>query len=234
MSSTPLERAEQAVTVDRAAILREGADAVFALDYDDQVEDPENIDSIREAWDLGTIHATELLRRMADEAQQPAPWLSDSARIGRTLIWTWADIGKGVYGQGYRAAQTEARTLLTGQRDSDEAQQPEPTPCSQPSPCEDGELCDVHEEEQAHADGEHAFCGVRCEVQFPSEPMRNFILAKGYPGAAGALNELLRRAAERRPAPADACPVHSPDGFLCGCGHDRDADCHPNPNGVTR
>jgi hypothetical protein len=65
------------------------------------------------------------LRRRADEAQQDAPWLSDSARIGRTLIWTWADIGKGVYGQGYRAAQTEARALLTGQRDSDEAQQPE-------------------------------------------------------------------------------------------------------------
>lgn len=70
---------------------------------------------------------------VADEAQQPAPWLSDSARIGRTLIWTWADIGKGVYGQGYRAGQTEARTLLTGQRDSAEAQQPETDgadPCS--------------------------------------------------------------------------------------------------------
>jgi hypothetical protein len=65
------------------------------------------------------------LRHRADAAQQDAPWLSDSARIGRTLIWTWTDIGKGGYGQGYRAAQAEARALLTGQRDSGEAQQPE-------------------------------------------------------------------------------------------------------------
>ncbi|MCU1612559.1 MAG: hypothetical protein JWO98_99 [Frankiales bacterium] len=72
-----------------------------------------------------------------------------------------------------------------------------PTPCSQPNPCEDGELCGVHEEEQAHADGEHEYCGVTCEVSMPSEPMRNFILAKGYPGTEGALNQLLRRAAMR-------------------------------------
>jgi hypothetical protein len=35
-------------------------------------------------------------------------------------------------------------------------------------------------------------------------------------------------------APADACPLHSPDGDPCGCGHSAGDDCHPNPNGVTR
>lgn len=73
-----------------------------------------------------------------------------------------------------------------------------PTPCSQPNPCEDGELCDVHEEELAHAEGEHELCGVTCEVQMPSELMRNFIIARGYPGTAGALAELLRRAASQK------------------------------------
>ncbi|MFJ8538133.1 hypothetical protein [Streptomyces sp. NPDC093591] len=51
----------------RAAILTEAADAVFALDYDVMVgeEGDENLGSMREAWDLGTIHAMKLLRRMA-------------------------------------------------------------------------------------------------------------------------------------------------------------------------
>lgn len=52
----------------RARALREGAEAVFALDYDDQVKGGEDIGSIREAWDLGTIHAAELLGRLADAA----------------------------------------------------------------------------------------------------------------------------------------------------------------------
>ena len=56
---------------DRAAVLSEAADAVFALNYDDLVseQDDENLGSMREAWDLGTIHATQLLRRLAAEAQ---------------------------------------------------------------------------------------------------------------------------------------------------------------------
>ena len=54
---------------DRAAVLNEAADAVFAMDFDEYVENDENIDSIREAWDLGTIHGMELLRRLAAEAQ---------------------------------------------------------------------------------------------------------------------------------------------------------------------
>jgi hypothetical protein len=60
-------------SVDRAAVLLEAADAVFALDYDVMVGEvgDENFGSMREAWDVGTIHATELLRRLAAEAQRP-------------------------------------------------------------------------------------------------------------------------------------------------------------------
>ena len=79
------------------------------------------------------------------------------------------------------------------------------TPCSDP-PCDEGpgEPCDRHEQEQAHADGLHEDCGVTCEVQFPTEQLRNFILAKGYPGASGMLDELLRRAAVGSPAAVPA------------------------------
>lgn len=51
------------------AALRDAADQVFALDYDEMVseQDDENLGSMRAAWNLGTIHATELLRRLADE-----------------------------------------------------------------------------------------------------------------------------------------------------------------------
>ncbi|MDW6058051.1 hypothetical protein SAZ11_08110 [Streptomyces sp. FXJ1.4098] len=78
------------------------------------------------------------------------------------------------------------------------------SPCSVPDPCADGELCDRHETEQAHAEGEHELCGVTCEVQFPAEALRNFVIAKGYPGTAGALDELLRRAGQPTASVPDA------------------------------
>ncbi|MFF7880984.1 hypothetical protein ACH40F_08100 [Streptomyces sp. NPDC020794] len=109
---------------------------------------------------------------------------------------------------------------------ANEAQQP--TPCSQPNPCEDGELCATHEEEQAHAEGEHAFCGVRCEVAMPAEPMRNTILCRAVPGASGMLDELLRRAATGQLPAVDASSSadeataehHTVDGalYLCHTG----------------
>ncbi|MFB7845483.1 hypothetical protein ACFC34_00405 [Streptomyces sp. NPDC056053] len=46
-----------------------------------------------------------------------------------------------------------------------------------------------------HAAGDHQHCGVTCEVKMPTDHLRNFVIAKGYPGTAGALDELLRRAA---------------------------------------
>ncbi|WP_432111394.1 hypothetical protein [Streptomyces sp. YPW6] len=53
-----------------------------------------------------------------------------------------------------------------------------------------------------HAAGDHQHCDITCEVEMPTEHLRNFVIAKGYPGTAGALDELLRRAAAP-PAPAD-------------------------------
>ncbi|QFQ97438.1 hypothetical protein F9278_15830 [Streptomyces phaeolivaceus] len=74
----PRTIAAAAVAGARSLVLREGADAVFALDYDAMVgeEGDENLGSMREAWDLGTVHGSELLRRMADEqptATKPEP-----------------------------------------------------------------------------------------------------------------------------------------------------------------
>lgn len=106
-----------AAPIDRAAMLREVAD-------DWTAHCPDHSDAEEVFMDC-PCDWTHELRRKADEveAQQPEPWLSDSARIGRTLIWSWSEIGKGAYGQGYRDAQTQARTLLGGQ--ADEAQQAE-------------------------------------------------------------------------------------------------------------
>ncbi|MET9909740.1 hypothetical protein ABZZ74_23545 [Streptomyces sp. NPDC006476] len=98
----------------------------------------------------------------------------------------------------------------------------QPTPCSEPNGCDpDGDLCDQHETERAHAEGEHAFCGPTCEVEFPSDKLRNFILAKGYPGTAGMLDELLRRAASGQlPAAAQQPKESAPAVPQCdGCGH---------------
>lgn len=54
-----------------------------------------------------------LIPQPAVEPQREAPWTTDGARIGRVLIWSHADIGDGDFGRGYRAAQEEARAILT-------------------------------------------------------------------------------------------------------------------------
>ncbi|MFJ4738744.1 hypothetical protein [Streptomyces sp. NPDC088775] len=61
---------------DRAAILREAADAVWAMDYEQDANDY-GFDSIRDAWDGGTMDASKYLRRMADEAQQATPAVTE-------------------------------------------------------------------------------------------------------------------------------------------------------------
>lgn len=70
-----------------------------------------------------------------------------------------------------------------------------PTPCTPGNSCAEGEPCDTHETEQAHAEGEHTFCGPTCEVEFPTQMLRNTILCRAIPGSAGMLAELERRAA---------------------------------------
>lgn len=92
------------------------------------------------------------------------------------------------------AALASLRRLTTARPDDTEAKAVS-TPCSLPDPCHpDGDLCDRHETDKAHAEGEHAYCGVSCEVEFPTDMLRNTIIAGGIPGTAGMLDELLRRA----------------------------------------
>lgn len=84
-------------------------------------------------------------------------------------------------------------------RDLGRAAAPVRTPCSPPDdPCDfdgAGEPCDRHAREAAHAEGEHEFCGIECEVTLPSEQLRNAILCRAIPGSPRMLAELERRAA---------------------------------------
>jgi len=58
----------------------------------------------------------------------------------------------------------------------------------------DEERADREETARDHARGDHTYCGITCEAEMPTEHLRNFLIAKGYPGTKGALDELLRRA----------------------------------------
>ncbi|MFD0053007.1 hypothetical protein ACFVHR_04685 [Streptomyces sp. NPDC127168] len=82
--------------VDRAAVLREAADAVFALEYDVMVgeEGDENMGSMREAWDVGTIHASQLLRRMADQADAVLRRVADETAATETEDGDCDDCGR--------------------------------------------------------------------------------------------------------------------------------------------
>ncbi|MFD6421575.1 DUF6011 domain-containing protein [Streptomyces sp. NPDC060198] len=53
---------------------------------------------------------------------------------------------------------------------------------------------DREETERAHEAGDHEYCGPTCEVEFPSDLLRNTILYAALPGSARMLDELLRRA----------------------------------------
>ncbi|WP_216588560.1 hypothetical protein [Streptomyces brasiliscabiei] len=75
----PLEKAIRAAKVQeraeiRTAALLEGADAVFALTFDECGRADTDFGSFQHAWDLGTIDATHRLRRLARAVpgEQPA------------------------------------------------------------------------------------------------------------------------------------------------------------------
>ncbi|MGW1546635.1 hypothetical protein [Streptomyces sp. NPDC002346] len=68
--------------------------------------------------------------------------------------------------------------------------------------------------ERDHTAGDHQYCGLTCEAEFPSDMLRNAILARAIPGSARMLDELLRRAALPSPA-AEAQPASvSPTAVL--------------------
>lgn len=71
-----------------------------------------------------------------------------------------------------------------------------PTPCDE-FPCEDGgEPCAKHEQEWAHAEGDHSLCEgeTTCEGEYPTEALRAAILARAIPGSKRMLEELEGRA----------------------------------------
>jgi hypothetical protein len=59
----------------------------------------------------------------------------------------------------------------------------------------DEQRADREETERDHAAGNHQYCGQTCEVEFPTEMLRNAILYRAIPGSKAMLAELERRAA---------------------------------------
>ncbi|GHA95281.1 hypothetical protein GCM10010330_56790 [Streptomyces tendae] len=86
----------------------------------------------------------------------------------------------------------------------------------------DEERADREETERDHDRGDHTHCGITCEVELPTEHLRNFVTAKGYPGTKGALAELERRAAANVDLPARL--------LACGfCYEEQGEEVHPHP-----
>jgi hypothetical protein len=91
----------------------------------------------------------------------------------------------------------------------------------------DEERADREATERDHSRGDHTYCGITCETELPTEQLRNFVVAKGYPGTAGALDELLRRAREEsRPDPdtraVRTAALREAADYV---GNDDDCDC---------
>lgn len=109
---------------DRAAVLTEAERTMLTYALDQAQEKIWSEDGFTDEDQA----AVDSLRQLATGTPQPEtqataePWLTDSARIGRTLIWSWSDVGKGAFREGYRAAQAEARALLGGERGTDQQQ----------------------------------------------------------------------------------------------------------------
>lgn len=82
------------------------------------------------------------------------------------------------------------------------------TPCGpDDTVCQNGERCDTHETELAHAEGNHDYCGLTCETEFPSDMIRNTILFRAIPGSKNMLAELERRAQESSPQMAQVAAL---------------------------
>ncbi|CAM5249879.1 hypothetical protein SGLAM104S_01600 [Streptomyces glaucescens] len=92
---------------DRAAVLREAADALGRMDYDTDSNDY-GYDTYRDAWNGGVMDGATLLRRMADEAQ-PECSASESGSCLRES-------------QSETACDTDAGECAHGGRPADEAQ----------------------------------------------------------------------------------------------------------------
>jgi hypothetical protein len=131
--------AEPAAHADRPAVLREAAAAVWAMDYDEDANDY-GFDSIKDAWDGGTMDASKHLRRMADATSGPGRMADEAQQDGKSTTDKAADLGltDAEYRAGSHAASVAAvRAAIPGMyahvgfrledilNEADEAQQPD-------------------------------------------------------------------------------------------------------------
>lgn len=154
--------------VSRADVLREAANSLACLGPEDS----------RVSGPVAWTEAVETLRRLADEAQtgteahQPEhTWKIESPRRDQWASWGATYDERDWALERYESALStapqrpfrlvRATTTYTVEAEHTPATEAR-TPCSVPNPCEDGELCATHEKEQAHTEGEHAFCGDEC------------------------------------------------------------------------
>jgi len=137
---------------DRAAVLREAAEAIEAEQAREEATEWAQQGELDHETEIGggyVRHSAALLRRLAVEAQPEA------SPLGGRKTGTAFSPGEGVHGQDPYYDGTE-----TPQPDTETE-----TPCGPaPDTCdaEAGEPCANHEREQAHAEGEHCFCGPEC------------------------------------------------------------------------
>ncbi|MFD5058231.1 hypothetical protein [Streptomyces sp. NPDC058394] len=100
--------------------------------------------------------------------------------------------------ESYGVGQDKAEALLNAHA-AEVLATASTAPVEQPAPAEEPETdeqrADRLETERSHAAGDHQYCGVTCEAEFPSVMLRNGILARAIPGSARMLDELLRRTA---------------------------------------
>ncbi|KMS79082.1 hypothetical protein ACH49_13580 [Streptomyces leeuwenhoekii] len=115
---------------------------------------------------------------LAVAAQNPAAGPDAAASLVASAVL--AEVHRQPSGQGSAAERAALRDRM-----ADEAQPAET----------DEQRADREETERDHARGDHTHCGITCETEMPTEHLRNFVIAKGYPGTKGALAELERRAA---------------------------------------
>ncbi|MFJ5973555.1 hypothetical protein [Streptomyces sp. NPDC093060] len=106
----------------------------------------------------------------------------------------------------------------------------EPAPVAQqPAAAEtDEERADREATERDHARGDHTYCGITCEIEMPTEHLRNFVIAKGYPGTRGALDELLRRA--RAEVAGQQAAAADDEGY----GEDCPRECYCHNDAATQ
>ncbi|KUN03174.1 hypothetical protein AQI95_24775 [Streptomyces yokosukanensis] len=176
---------------------------------------------------LTLLTAPALLATIKELRDLRAPLIAALATVYRSMTsFTGDEWAMEWLGEVWTQIPLDVRALAGDRNAADELAAPV---AQQPAAAQtDEERADREATERDHARGDHTYCGITCEIEMPTEHLRNFVIAKGYPGTRGALDELLRRAraAEQQPAAADdeetpfVPPAHyvRDDGVEC-CVH---------------